>query len=310
MVDVVIPVYKPDKNLQILLKRLLRQKYRPNRIILINTEKEFFDDAVMDIDSTIEVHHISKDEFDHGATRHMGMEMSDAEYVLFMTMDAIPADSHLIENLLRGMERKGPEGEVTAATYARQLPRKNCRMQEQYTRKFNYPEGNRVKTLKDREEMGIKAYFLSDVCAMYDRKIYYANGGFGRKMIFNEDMVYAATAIENGYAVTYCGDARVIHSHNYTCMEQLRRNFDLGVSHKDNADVFDKVPPVNEGKKLVVETAKYLWDKGHFYEIPYLICSSAAKYIGYKLGKNYKKLTKNIVMKLTSNKSYWNDMKE
>ena len=93
-------------------------------------------------------------------------------------------------------------------------------------------------------------------------------------------------------------------------MEQLRRNFDLGVSHADNADIFDKVPPVSEGKRLVMETAKFLWDNGRFYEIPYLVCSSAAKYIGYKLGKNYKKLTKKTIMKLTSNKSYWNDMKE
>lgn len=310
MVDVVIPVYRPDNKLHILLNRLIKQSQRPDRIILINTEEQYFDSEVLDIDPVIEVHHITKEEFDHGATRHMGMELSEAEYVIFMTMDAIPADRHLIDNLLKGMKNFGSDGEQTAAAYARQLPRKNCRMQEKYTRKFNYPENGRVKTLKDVEDMGIKAYFLSDVCAIYDRKIYYANGGFREKMIFNEDMVYGATALEKGYAIAYCADAKVIHSHNYTCMEQLRRNFDLGVSHADNADIFDKVPPVSEGKRLVMETAKFLWDNGRFYEIPYLVCSSAAKYIGYKLGKNYKKLTKNTIMKLTSNKSYWIDMKE
>ena len=107
MVDVVIPVYRPDNKLRILLNRLIKQSRRPDRIILINTEEQYFDSDVLGIDPIIEVHHITKDEFDHGATRHMGMELSEAEYVVFMTMDAIPADRHLIDNLLKGMKTLG-----------------------------------------------------------------------------------------------------------------------------------------------------------------------------------------------------------
>ena len=40
MVDVVIPLYRPDAKTGILLRRLLKQDYEINRIILINTEKE------------------------------------------------------------------------------------------------------------------------------------------------------------------------------------------------------------------------------------------------------------------------------
>lgn len=39
MVDVVIPLYRPDAGTGILLRRLLKQDYEINRIILINTEK-------------------------------------------------------------------------------------------------------------------------------------------------------------------------------------------------------------------------------------------------------------------------------
>ena len=42
MLDVVIPVYKPGNELSVILKRLLKQDFSVNRIILINTEKEFF----------------------------------------------------------------------------------------------------------------------------------------------------------------------------------------------------------------------------------------------------------------------------
>ena len=103
MVDVVIPLYRPDAKTGILLRRLLKQDYEINRIILINTEKEYFNEELL-FDPVIEVHHITKPEFDHGATRHMGMELSDADYVLFLTMDAIPADTHLMAGSL--LQRK------------------------------------------------------------------------------------------------------------------------------------------------------------------------------------------------------------
>ena len=45
-VDVVIPVYKPGEQLSELLNKLLTQTNSVNRIILINTEKDYFDDKL------------------------------------------------------------------------------------------------------------------------------------------------------------------------------------------------------------------------------------------------------------------------
>ena len=47
MVDVVIPLYRPDAKTGILLRRLLKQDYEINRIILINTEKEYFNEELL-----------------------------------------------------------------------------------------------------------------------------------------------------------------------------------------------------------------------------------------------------------------------
>ena len=43
-VDVIIPVYKPDEKLKKIIKRLHLQTYPVNRIILVNTGKEYFDE--------------------------------------------------------------------------------------------------------------------------------------------------------------------------------------------------------------------------------------------------------------------------
>lgn len=309
MLDVVIPVYKPGNELLILLKRLLMQKLSVNKIIIINTEKEYFNDKFL-IDERIVVHHIRKKDFDHANTRHMGMEIAEADYVLFMTMDAIPADKMLTENLADMLVKCAATGEKVAVAYARQLPKKNCRLQECFTRQYNYPDKSIIKTASDIENLGIKTYFCSDVCAMYDRKIYFQNGGFEKNMIFNEDMVYAAKAMEKGYAVAYCAEARVYHSHNYSCKEQFERNFDLGVSQTDYKEIFDSVPSESEGVKMVVSTAEYLWQNGHWYDIPYLFLNSLSKYAGYKLGRNYHKLSRKTIINFSSNKEYWNKPEE
>lgn len=44
-VDVLIPVYKPDKTFSRLLQMLKQQTYPINRIIVMNTEERYWDQA-------------------------------------------------------------------------------------------------------------------------------------------------------------------------------------------------------------------------------------------------------------------------
>ena len=72
-------------------------------------------------------------------------------------------------------------------------------------------------------------------------------GGFCKKTIFNEDMILAGHMINAGYKVAYVAEARVIHSHNYTGMQQFHRNFDMAVSQAEHPEVFDGIKSENEG---------------------------------------------------------------
>ena len=54
------------------------------------------------ISDRVKIHRILPEEFDHGGTRNLGAEMSDAEILVYMTQDAMPADQFLIERLLYG----------------------------------------------------------------------------------------------------------------------------------------------------------------------------------------------------------------
>lgn len=299
-VDIIIPTYRPDEKVVFLVKKLLKQTYQADRIHLINTETGVFPSELEVLDSRVKITHIRKEEFDHGGTRHMGAMQSKADFVVFMTQDALPANDRMLEELMRPFE----DPQVTAS-YGRQLPASDCNLIERYTREFNYPAESRVKSLKDLETLGIKTYFCSDVCAAYRKTVYDSLGGFEEKTIFNEDMIMAARMIHSGAKVAYAAEAKVIHSHNYSCMQQLKRNFDLAVSQAEHPDIFENVRSESEGIRLVKDNAAYLVKKKKPWMVISLVVKSGFKYIGYRLGKNYRKLPEWLIRKCTMNPGYW-----
>lgn len=304
-VDVVIPTYRPGKKFSRLLKMLASQTYPVGKLIIMNTERAYWNDKGFEGIPNMEVHHLTKEEFDHGATRNKGMRFSRADIVVFMTDDAVPADSGLIEALVASFQKKGPQGESVIMAYARQLPDKDCAMAERYTRAFNYPEESCVKTKADLPRLGIKTFFASNVCCAYDREKFWFQGGFISRTIFNEDMIFAGKALQDDYAIAYAAEARVIHSHNYGCMAQLRRNFDLAVSQADHPEVFGGIRSESEGIRLVKQTADWLVKQHRPWLVPGLIVKSGFKYVGYRLGKCYRLLPEFLVLKCTMNREYW-----
>ena len=304
-VDVLIPVYKPDRVFARLLQMLQQQTRKPDRIIVVNTEKEYWNPEGYQGIPGLKVYHVKKEEFDHGGTRNLAAWYSDADIMIFMTDDAVPQDEHLIERLTEAFGKKGPEGETVAVAYARQLPAKDCRLIERYTRSFNYPEEGRIKTKKDLPKLGIKTYFASNVCCAYRKDIFEKLEGFTERTIFNEDMIYAAGAIQAGYGVAYVPEARVIHSHNLSPMQQFRRNFDMAVSQAEHPEIFAEIRSESEGIRLVKQTALWLLKKGRFWLLPSLAVTSGCKYLGYRLGKQYEKLPRKMVLWCSMSPVYW-----
>lgn len=301
-IDVFIPVYKPDGDFEKLLVKLNEQSIKPNKIYILHTKDYKEEELKLPVinGSIMEVIPINKEDFDHGGTRKLGASLSKADIYMFMTQDAVPYNKTLIEELIKPYEDKD-----VAATYGRQLSKKNDKFLEKYTKKFNYPDKSIIKSIKDVDELGIKTYFCSNVCSTYRSSVYNELGGFVTKTIFNEDMIMAFSIINNGNKIAYNADAKVIHSHNYTYSQQFTRNFDLGVSHNEYKDIFNSVKSENEGIKLVKQSLKYLINNKKYILIPDLILNSGFKYLGYKLGRNYDKLPKSLVIKFTMYKGYW-----
>lgn len=302
-VDVIIPVYRPDEKLNRLLAAFDSQTVKPRRIIIIHTG-EILSDEPDYLAKKICFRKIDKGQFDHGGSRNLGASLSDADVMVFMTQDAVPADECLLERLVSSLNAAA-ENVPVAVAYARQLPYEDCKAVERYIREFNYPDRDELRTKEDIPVRGIKAFCSSNVCAAYRKEVFDRLGGFEEKTIFNEDMLFGAKAICGGYAVAYTAGAKIYHSHNLGLADQFHRNFDNGVSQAEHPEVFSAVSSEKEGMKLVKYCISRMKEDKKLYLVPYFVLNCVFRYAGFFLGKRYRKLPMWVVKACSLNKRYW-----
>lgn len=282
--DCIIPTYQPDERFIRLIDSLLTQKQPVERIIIMNTEEAewvaFLDRTGFVAPECMEVHHVTRKEFNHATTRTSGIKLSDSDYFLLMTQDAVPVDADFTSNLMQAVKQDN-----VATAYARQIAYPGTSLPEQLNRKFNYPEDSVVKSERDLPVLGIKTYFCSNVSCLYNRAVWDKLGGFVDKADFNEDMLYAAKVIRNGYSIAYCAEALVYHSHDYTGREQFRRNIEIGRNQAMHPEVFEGVSSTGEGKKLVITTTKQLLKRGQVFTWIHFMYLCVCRYAGFIVGK-------------------------
>lgn len=288
-IDAIIPVYKPDRRLYRCINMLMRQEKKIRHIYIMLTKSDELDAKALSSilkkritgsSSDITIVEIEKSNFKHGGTRHKGACISDADYLLFMTQDAVPCDEYLTMNLYEAFENKD-----TAVAYARQIPYGNAGEVEAFSRSFNYSETSVRKSREDIERLGIKTFFCSNVCAMYSKRIYDELDGFDRKADFNEDMIFAYKAVINDYCIEYISNACVFHSHNLSLKEQFYRNRQIAISQRKNKEIFGMINSESEGIRYLKTGVRYFAGNKRYFALLDLIVESAVRYMGFFIGK-------------------------
>ena len=316
--DVIILTHAPNSDLVDSIVGLINQTTLPNKIIIYNTDEDKLDWNVKGKSGLtlaecvngnnahkFEVVHIKESEFDHGKARNDASKLSSSKYILFMTDDAIPYHREMCERMMQAFEKYDDKTSKVATVYARQIPKSNASLKERYVREYNYPNYDIIKEKSKEKELGIKNYYCSNVCAMYDRDIFNKLGRFEENIILNEDTFYVYNAIYKGYKVVYCSEAKVLHSHNLSFKEQFNRNFDIGVSQRERREIFDKIPSTKEGKKMVVNVSMRLLKGFNIIEFINFIIECIYRYMGFKRGYNFEKLSLDECIKCASNKNYF-----
>ncbi|CAM3628304.1 glycosyltransferase family 2 protein [Deinococcus frigens] len=246
---------------------------------------------------------IDRNTFDHGGTRNLGARLATeqgAQILVFMTQDAIPADDRWLEALTAPIV----SGQAVA-TFARQLPRPEASLLEQFSRYFNYPSHSRRRTEADIPELGVKAFFFSNVCSAVCADVFWEVGGFPEHIIMNEDMTLAAKLLRAGHAIEYVAGAQVVHSHDYTLAQQFRRNFDVGAFFAGAGPELAGAKVGGEGLRFVREQLRYVLRHRRADLIPLVIAEAAAKFSAFQLGKRHHLLPLPLKKKLSMHSYHW-----
>lgn len=279
-ITVIIPTLNAEGQLPALLSRIHSQSLRPEEIIVVDSASGDRTEQICRDDESVTYIRIKRSEYDHGGTRDMAARKASGDIVVFLTQDALPADDEFLRNLTAPVAR----GEAAICT-GRQLPRRGATHMEALVREFNYPAVSFIRSKDDIPRLGIKTFFCSDVCCAYDREIYLRLGGFEHPIKTNEDMFFAAKAINSGYKIAYAADARVYHSHNFSLRQQFERNYIQGYEIARHSGLLNGVPLEGEGMRLVRSVSSGLIKQGHALALPRFAADCAARLAGSRFGR-------------------------
>lgn len=278
------------------------QRLAPAEVLVLDSESGD-DTAHLSVQSGFRVVQVDRRTFNHGGTRRSGVELLSGriDILVCMTQDAILASPEAVENLLAAFE-----DESVGAAYGRQLPAHGASPMAEHARLFNYPGASRTVRPDDRHVLGFKACFLSNSFAAYRLSDLNAVGGFPDNVILGEDTSVAARLLLAGRSIRYEATACAFHSHNYSIVDEFRRYFDTGVFHARSAWLMDTFGEAHgEGKRFVLSEWRFLSRRAPWL-LPSATVRTAAKLVGYRLGRAEHQLPLPLKRRMSMFKSFWN----
>ena len=256
LVTVVIPVYNGGTMLKDVVESCLAQDLdHAFDVLLIDSASSDGCLEGLPEDERLHLHRIRKEDFGHGRTRNLGVELARGEYVAFITQDAIPANRMWLMNLIAPLQNDprvaGVFGCHIAHTDHGQLTALD--LDRHFNRWIYRSHRQPIELNADRQ--------TANSAVSTHERFYSDNNSCLRKsvwetlplpdVVYGEDQLWAREILRKGYKKAYASTAVVRHSHEYGFRETvLRANTEW---HFYNQLLGEKLP---RSKKQVLEMFK------------------------------------------------------
>jgi len=299
-VSVVIPTLNAKAYLPVLVPALRSQlPCPPAEILIVDSGSK---DGTMEYVAGLgaDVRLISVDRFSHGRARNLGVQSARGEYVVFMSQDAVPRNNSWLAEILAPFSN--PD---VAAAFSRQVPRPEANPMESFFLQTHFPPGNPTFMRRNghKDLLFQRDVFFSNVSSAI-RKDILLRHPFDETLIMSEDQQFARDAILAGYTVAYAPASVVVHSHNYSFLQALRRYFDSAHSLTKIFPKHNLPYSVRLGMGYLRSEAAMML-RGHRRMLPKYVGYVAAKSIGTLLGHHAEGLPRSVVIHLTLHRDHW-----
>ena len=177
-----------------------------------------------------EVIEIPPEQFSHGGTRNLLMSRSRGDHVAFLTQDAVPAGTDWLSSLVAAFALAPGVG-LAFGPYRPQAGARLSVVRELASWFDSFSDGEpRIDALAPEVRDAPPSHFMGHLGFFTDANGCVARAAWHevpfREIAYAEDHLLAQDMLRAGYAKVYVPEAAVIHSHEYSPVQWLRRSFD------------------------------------------------------------------------------------
>ena len=166
-------------------------------------------------------------EFDHGATRDLGISHTTGDIIVLLVQDATLQGTDWLQKMIAPFS--DPD---VAGVWCRQIPRPGCQPvldrrirgwpgRGEVVSKRQLQAGQKLSDLKPFDQLMYSAF---DNVASAVRRSVWDRFKLGPRR-FGEDVFFGKRVIEAGLAIAHQGEAAVIHSHDRSAWAEGKRTF-------------------------------------------------------------------------------------
>lgn len=226
---VFIPTYNGSEYLAQLLDAVLSQKNVSFEVLIIDSGSK--DDTVSIIKKypAVKLHQIPNSEFGHGKTRNLAAKMSQGEFMVYLSQDAVPAHDRWLEYMIEPFY----VSDTVFCVVGRQIPRPHADAptKREVSGVFDAlgPDHSimlhRKASLATGLDTGAALTFMSDVNSAVRREYLLSKIAY-RDVRYSEDQLLGKDVLDAGYLKAYSAKGSVYHSNEYGIRDYFRRKYD------------------------------------------------------------------------------------
>ena len=302
MISIVIPVKNGAKTLGRCLEAINCQQVSEEVEVLV------VDSGSIDRSQSLArlfgaaLHEISPREFNHGATRNLGVRLTKGEVVVFTVQDALPIGTDWLQELIQPLR----EGDSVVGCYSRQVAQPSAPPHQRFYVEDRYGPAPRLQRITEAQTPDLRTLLFSNVSSAIRRPTL-QEFPFAEDIVTAEDLEWSRRVLLAGHGIAYVPTSVVSHSHDYRLIDAFGRYFDQGAAADRTflASNNSSGSMTGEGVAFVRRELGWLWRTGHRGAIPYAVSHEVTRFGAFQLGVHHKLIPRRLRAKFSNTPLYW-----